>query len=344
MRRCLQLAQNGLGLTYPNPLVGSVIVHKDTIIGEGWHQKAGTAHAEVNALASVWDESLLPGATLYVNLEPCSHFGKTPPCADLIISKRIGTVVVGCTDPNPLVAGKGIDRLREAGIEVITDVLKSECLEINRRFITNQVHQRPFITLKWAETADGFIAPSMKDSAGPFYISSPLSRQLVHKWRAQEDGILVGAGTVGADDPTLDVRDWTGPSPVKILLDRSGKVKPQSRLFEKGKTIVFSSARRIGEIENVIFESTGFEGRYLPGILRDLYGHGICSIMVEGGQKILQAFIDQKLWDEVRVFRCPRTIGEGIRGPGFTAIPVSREEVSGDLLYFYRNYDRHDNI
>ena len=344
MRRCLQLANNGLGTTYPNPLVGSVVVHKDTIIGEGWHQRAGTLHAEVHAIAAVKDPQLLGDSTLYVNLEPCSHFGKTPPCADLIIDKKIPRVVVGCSDPNPLVAGKGIRRLREAGIEVVADVLARESREINRRFFVNQLHKRPYVILKWAESADGFIAPVSKNSNRPVYLSSAASRQLVHKWRTEEDGILVGAGTVLADDPLLDARDWNGQAPVKIVLDRSGKIHGEARLFSNGKSIVFSKTQGGGLPENAIFENARFEGRYLEEVLERLNAHGISSVLVEGGRAVLQAFIGQRLWDEARVFRCPTALENGILAPDFNASCLSRETVSGDGLYFYRNYDRHDNL
>ena len=337
MRRCLQLAQNGLGTTYPNPLVGSVIVCKDKIIGEGWHRKAGSPHAEVNAIASVRDPELLSQSTIYVSLEPCGHFGRTPPCANLIIEKKIPRVVVGCKDPNPEVAGNGIKRLRDAGIEVIIDILEAECREINRRFFTNQLAKRPFVILKWAESADGFLSPNKKQEQSPHYISGVLSRRLVHKWRTEEDGILVGAQTIKDDDPRLDARNWNGGDPVKIVLDRSGRVDRNSRIFAEGKNIVFSKELREHHRENIIFETDSFKGRYLKRILERLYILGICSIIVEGGKTTLEAFIDEDLWDEARVFKGNAQLGAGTERPKFHGIAPQVSIVDGDRLSIFRN-------
>src|SRR5699024_7490427 len=236
MKRCLQLAENGLGTTYPNPLVGCVIVWKDHIIGEGWHRKSGEPHAEVNAINSVKDKSKLREATLYVNLEPCSHYGKTPPCSDLIIEKELKRVVVGSTDPNPKVAGRGIAKLRQAGIEVATNCLETESQYLNRRFFTFQQQKRPYIILKWAQTRDGFIAPETQTSGKPFWITNPYSKQLVHKWRSEEEGILVGRKTAIKDNPQLNVRLWTGQNPTRVLIDpdlKSLSSKPRLHLFDE---------------------------------------------------------------------------------------------------------------
>ena len=233
MLRCLQLAKNGLGSTYPNPMVGSVIVYEDRIIGEGWHQQAGQPHAEVNAVNSVNDQSLLDKATIYVSLEPCSHFGKTPPCSDLIIAKGIKKVVIGTVDPFAEVAGRGIKKLIDAGCEVLVGVLEQECQQLNKRFFTFHQKKRPYIILKWAESLDGFIAPEAKSrsSREPVWITNSYSKQLVHKWRAEEQSILVGTKTVEADNPSLTTRDWSGKSPTRIVLDRELKISEESCCF-----------------------------------------------------------------------------------------------------------------
>lgn len=229
MKRCIELAKNGLGTTYPNPLVGSVIVHDGKIIGEGWHKKAGEPHAEVNAVNSVKDKSLLKEATIYVSLEPCSHFGKTPPCCDLIIANKIPNVVVGTVDPFAKVAGNGIKKLIESGKNVTIGILEDECNELNKRFFTFHQKKRPYIILKWAETTDGFIAPISKEEKSPVWITNPYSRQLVHKWRTEEQAILVGTNTVLDDNPKLDARDFSGNNPVRIVLDKSGKISKTIR-------------------------------------------------------------------------------------------------------------------
>ncbi len=337
MNRCLQLAKSGLGNTYPNPLVGSVIVHKDKIIGEGWHRLAGSPHAEVNAIQSVSNREWLADSTLYVNLEPCSHFGRTPPCADLLISLKIPRVVVGCLDPNPEVAGRGIHRMRQAGIDVTVGILEDECREANRRFFTNHIKHRPYVILKWAESSDGFIAPLQNNDRKPYYISGELSRQLVHRWRTQEDAILVGASTVLADDPLLDVREWTGNAPVKIVLDRSGRINSGHRVANSGKTIVFSAAEDGIQSENIIFETVDFGPGYPDRVLKRLYELGVCSVIVEGGRITLQSFIDCDTWDEARIFRCDTALGNGIDAPGFTATPAKVLNVGPDRLFIYRN-------
>src|SRR5690554_546144 len=234
MSRCIQLAKNGLGATYPNPLVGSVIVHKDRIIGEGWHQMAGQPHAEVNALKSVADQELLKEATIYVNLEPCSHYGKTPPCSDLIIIKGIKRVVIGSSDPNPEVAGRGIKKLRDADCEVILGVRKEECDDLNKRFFTFHNKKRPYIFLKWAQTPDGFIAPEKKTrtTTNPVWITNEYSRQLVHKMRSEEMAILVGTNTVMEDNPSLTVREWAGKNPIRVVIDRTLKLPPNAAVFD----------------------------------------------------------------------------------------------------------------
>ena len=239
MTRCLALAEKGLGNTYPNPIVGSIIVHENKIIGEGWHQKAGDPHAEVNAINQVRDKTLLSESTLYVNLEPCSHFGKTPPCADLIIQFGIKRVVIGSRDPNPQVAGKGILKLKEAGVEVIEAILKKEAEFLNRRFYTFHQKKRPYIIMKWAQTEDGFISPLTNKTNRPFWISNNLSRQKVHQWRSQEASILVGVQTVVTDNPILNTREWPGNNPLRIILDPSDRIPEDATVLkDKLKTII----------------------------------------------------------------------------------------------------------
>ena len=241
INRCIQLAKNGLGTTYPNPMVGSVIVYNDEIIGEGWHQKAGESHAEVNAINSVKDKSLLSKSTIYVSLEPCSHFGKTPPCCDLIIKNNIPNVVIGTVDPFAKVAGNGIKKLLEAGKNVTIGILEDECNDLNKRFFTFHTKKRPYIILKWAESADGFIAPSSKDKKEPVWITNEISRQLVHKWRSEEQAILVGTQTVLDDNPSLTTRDWFGKNPIRIVLDQNNKISKENHIFDsQAKTLSIS--------------------------------------------------------------------------------------------------------
>src|SRR5690606_25029239 len=260
MLRCIQLAKNGLGTTYPNPLVGSVILHKNKIIGEGWHYDTGLAHAEVNAIASVNEAKLLKDATIYVSLEPCSHFGKTPPCADLIIEKGIKKVVIGSTDPNPKVAGRGIKKLMEAGCEVIVGILENECNELNKRFFKFHSKKRPYILLKWDATADGLNRRKneKRNETKPVWITNEFSRQLVHKMRAEEMAILVGTSTVLQDNPSLTVRDWNGENPLRIVIDKNLKI-PQdfSVLDGKVETIVFNEKKAFQK-GNLTFVKIGF--------------------------------------------------------------------------------------
>ena len=334
MKRCLQLAENGLGTTYPNPLVGSVIVHKDTIIGEGWHRKSGEPHAEVNAVRSVKDQSLLKDATLYVNLEPCSHFGKTPPCSDLIVSLGIPQVVIGTVDPHAKVAGQGIERLRNAGVNVTVGILEQECLAINKRFFTFHNQKRPYIILKWAESADGFIAPLQKETQQPVWISGELSRQLVHKWRSEEQSILVGTQTVIDDNPKLNVRDWArNNQPIRLVIDKSGRIPAQSHIFDNQQpTVVFSEKAVSSGKENIIFERLDFDKDIVPQLAKVLYSRGIQSIIVEGGRQTLQSFIDVGIWDEARIFVGDASLQKGISAPTLHRENATRYSVGHDEL------------
>ena len=272
IRRCIELARNGLGTTYPNPLVGSVIVYDGKIIGEGWHKKSGESHAEVNAVKAVKDKSLLKKATIYVSLEPCSHFGKTPPCCDLIIKNNIPNVVIGTVDPNVKVAGNGIKKLIEAGIHVTVGVLEEECNALNKRFFTFHKKKRPFIVLKWAESQDGFIAPTEKLEKKPVWITNQYSRQLVHKWRTEEQAILVGTQTAIDDNPKLNARDWSGKNPIRLVIDQNNRIEKNNHIFDnQAVTIVFSKSIDTIKKENTIFEILDFEKNIAEQIVQILY-------------------------------------------------------------------------
>lgn len=331
MQRCLELAALGRGTVSPNPLVGCVIVHNDRIIGEGWHKKFGEAHAEVNAVAAVENQELLKESTVYVNLEPCSHFGKTPPCVDLLIRHQVKKVVIANLDTHPNVSGEGIKNLREAGIEVITGILDKQGRELNKRFFTDVEKKRPYIILKWAQTADGFIAQANYDSK---WISNEFSRQLVHKWRSEEDAILLGTKTVFHDNPQLNVREWTGRNPVRIVIDRFLKLSEKLNVFDRSqKTIVYNVLKH-EEHDNLILARID-ETDFLPQLLQDLHKRGIQSVIVEGGAQTLQFFISSGLWDEARIFQATRIFGKGIKAPELKGKLSSTETVSTDTLFTY---------
>ena len=338
--RCIELAKNGFGTTYPNPMVGSVIVYNGEIIGEGWHQKAGEPHAEVNAIRSVNDPSLLDKATIYVSLEPCSHFGKTPPCCDLIIQNKIPNVVIGTVDSNIKVAGNGIKRLQEAGANVIVGVLEKECYELNQRFFTFHEKKRPYIILKWAETQDGFIAPLQKEEQKPVWITNLNSRQLVHKWRTEEQAILVGTQTVIDDNPQLNARDWVGNNPIRVVIDQNNRIPKTAHVFDNQiKTIVFSNKKSTPSLKNTIFEVIDFQQNIAQQIVDKLYQHQIQSVIIEGGAQTLQTFIDANLWDEARVFIGNCTFEKGVKAPILNTSPFKKEKIGTDELLIIRNYD-----
>ena len=297
MHRCLQLAVCGHRGAPPNPMVGAVIVHDGRIIGEGYHIRCGEGHAEVNAFASVRkeDEPLLHEATIYVSLEPCAHHGKTPPCADLIVSKGVRRVVVGCVDPFAMVQGRGVEKLRNAGIEVTVGVLEEECQWLNRRFFTYHEKHRPYILLKWAQTADGFIDDHGQATA----ISTPFTRMLVHQLRSEYQAILVGRVTDEREHPRLDTRLWGGPSPRRYVLG--------------------------GDMS-------------IPSLLKDMYAEGIQSLMVEGGRRTLQSFLDAGLWDELRIETSPLTVGDGTLAPELpaTVMPIAHETIDGNKICYYK--------
>jgi diaminohydroxyphosphoribosylaminopyrimidine deaminase/5-amino-6-(5-phosphoribosylamino)uracil reductase len=339
MRRCIELASKAEGMTYPNPLVGSVIVYNGKIVGEGYHLQAGRPHAEVNAINSVVDKSKLKLSTLYVNLEPCSHFGKTPPCTDHIIISNIPRVVVGTVDTSEKVSGEGLEKLRIAGCEVITGVEEDRCRILNRRFFTFHEKRRPHITLKWAQSADGYIdiLRSGNDKAGPNWITGKPERVLVHKWRASEQAILVGAGTVNADDPRLNVREWKGPEPLKIVLSGSGSVKTGSTVLgSNSRVILFSHApdKIIANVEKVKLNK--LEPSSLQ-IAEYLFRAGIQSLFIEGGAEVMNHFISTGLWDEARIFTGNDFFKCGVKGPSISGKLFSRMVFSGSSLETYLN-------
>ncbi|WP_343708083.1 bifunctional diaminohydroxyphosphoribosylaminopyrimidine deaminase/5-amino-6-(5-phosphoribosylamino)uracil reductase RibD [Flavobacterium sp.] len=342
IKRCIELAQNGLGTTYPNPMVGSVIVYEGQIIGEGWHKKAGEPHAEVNAVNSVKDKSLLKKATIYVSLEPCSHFGKTPPCCDLIITNEIPNVVVGTVDPNEKVAGKGILKLIEAGANVTLGVLEDECNELNKRFFTFHQKKRPYVILKWAESQDGFLAPEKVSNQDrkPVWITNQYSRQLVHKWRTEEQAILVGTQTVIDDNPKLNARDWDGNNPTRVVIDRNNRIDQDSFIFDDSvKTIIFSSEKEKPSKENTQFEAIDFSINIVPQILDVLYQNQIQSVIIEGGRQTLQSFIDENLWDEARIFIGKTSFEKGTRAPNISRKNSIKTNILSDELIQIKNHD-----
>lgn len=312
--RCLQLARNGLCNTAPNPMVGAVIVHNDQVIGEGYHVRCGEAHAEVNAILSVKDETLLKESTIYVSLEPCSHHGKTPPCSDLIINKGIPKVVIGCIDPFSLVAGKGVEKLRNAGIDVTVGVLEEECRQLIHRFTTFYVQKRPYILLKWAESADGFI--DIKRSNGkPVTLSTPLTSMLVHKKRAEYDAILIGRRTALLDNPSLTTRHWKGKNPIRLIIDRDLKLPHDLHILDDTETTIVFTQEQHPLRQRTEFVTLDFSQNILPQIMKTLYEKKIQSLIVEGGSTLLQSFIDSGLWDEAHIEISPILLKDGIKAP-----------------------------
>jgi len=335
MRRALELAMLGQTTVPPNPMVGCVIVHQNKIIGEGWHQQYGGPHAEVNAIAAVADVNLLPQSRLYVTLEPCSHYGKTPPCADLLIKSGIRDVVICNTDPNPLVKGSGIRKLLDAGCQVHTGLLEAEGLELNKHFFTYHSLQRPYITLKWAETHDGFIG---KKTGEPLWISNALSRKLVHKWRATQQAIMVGARTALLDNPQLNTRNWTGPDPVRIIIDKNLSLPRNLQVFDgRQPTLIYNLLKNESE-PNLEFIKLDAEGDLLPALLNDLYQRQLQSLLIEGGTNLLNQFITANLWNQALVFKSNQVLKEGIPAPSLSAnFLKSISHVGNDHLFVYNN-------
>jgi len=337
MYRCFQLAKNGKGVTSPNPLVGCVIVHNDKIIGEGFHKEYGFAHAEVNAINSVKDKSLLKESTLYVNLEPCAHFGKTPPCANLIVKHQLKKVVISNVDPFKEVSGKGIQLLKNAGIEVEVGVLEKEGFELNKRFFTFHIKKRPYIFLKWAQSANGYLDFNfIKQEKISIPISSNLSRQLVHKWRSEESAILVGKNTVINDNPSLTVRLVKGKNPIRIIIDPQLNSPENALIFnDQSSTIIYNQIKSgsTNDIEWVKFEPNNF----LNEILENLYQKNIQSVLVEGGAFTLSEFYKHNLWDEARVFTSNIQISGKTKAPFFNEEASKVEIIDNDLLKTYYN-------
>ncbi|WP_448699108.1 bifunctional diaminohydroxyphosphoribosylaminopyrimidine deaminase/5-amino-6-(5-phosphoribosylamino)uracil reductase RibD [Mucilaginibacter sp. AW1-3] len=341
MHRALELAKLGIGFVSPNPMVGAVIVCDDRIIGEGYHQQYGQAHAEVNAVNNVLDSfsdaaGLLKRSTIYVTLEPCAHYGKTPPCADLIIKHQISKVVVGSRDPFDQVNGKGIEKLRETGIDVTVGVLEAECIELNKRFFTRVQKQRPYIILKWAQTSDGFFAP---EDSSQFWITGEASRKLVHQWRGEEDAMLVGKNTALIDNPRLNVRYGYGKSPKRVVIDRNLELPAELNLFDQSvDTFVFNAVKTDvdGKIKYIALEDfNNFVPQY---VLFQLYLQDVQSVIIEGGAQTLKAFIEAGLWDEARVFTGKATLKNGIKAPVIAGDIISADVIGKDELRIIKPY------
>ena len=338
MRRCLELARLGGGYTAPNPMVGSVLVHENEIIGEGYHRKYGQPHAEVNCINSVKQENrhLIEKSVIYVSLEPCAHFGKTPPCADLIIKHKIPTAVVGCRDPFELVDGRGIEKLLAAGVQVITPVLENECKELNKRFFTFHTKKRPYIILKWAQSKNQKIGNA---DFSRVLISNSGSNRLVHKWRSEEAGVLIGTNTALHDNPSLNTRNWTGPDPVRLVLDMNLRLPSDLQIYnKKQKTIIFNAFQDEDQ-ENVLYYKLEKDLPVAYSISDACYKLQIQSVLIEGGTELLQSFIDEKLWDEARVIENTQLIIEnGSQAPVLSnQVLTASEEVLTDTISCYKN-------
>ena len=335
MRRAIQLAENGRFKVAPNPMVGAVIVHSDRIIGEGFHREFGSAHAEVNAVNSVQNQSVLSEATMYVSLEPCSHFGKTPPCSDLIVEKKFKRVVICNLDPSDKVAGKGIAKLKQNGIEVVSGVLESEGFELNKRFITFHAKRRPYITLKWAETTDGYIGRAQDDpERNDSWITSTLSKQMVHQWRAEEMGILVGKNTALIDNPELNVREVDGRDPIKFMIDSELSLPSDLKVFQAGKSVILNKkkAEQTSLVDYVLYKDDPFES-----LFQYCRENEIHSILVEGGKILLDSMIEQNLWDEARIFKGQKEFKRGVTAPQIEGAIIKKEKIRGDQLTYLKN-------
>jgi len=351
MHRCLSLAKPGAGYVAPNPLVGAVLVHHGNIIGEGYHKKFGEAHAEVNCIHSVKpeDKNLISQSVLYVSLEPCSHFGKTPPCTDLIIKNKIPKVVIACRDPFHDVNGKGIEQLTAAGVEVETGVLEKESKDLNKRFFTCNKYQRPYIILKWAQSSDKKMAPLNPPPVGGgtfensknsrLFISNENTNRLVHKWRSEEAAILVGTNTALQDDPELTTRLWPGPSPTRLILDLNLRLPNHLKVFNKKQRTIIFNYRKNEIIENLQYFRLNQEETIVKQIINALYKLKIQSVLVEGGSRLLQSFIDEGIWDEARIINNEQLIiNNGLAAPSFPQLKKEKEmTILNDKIYFYRN-------
>lgn len=337
MQRCLDLALLGIGDVAPNPMVGCVIVHQGRIIGEGYHQKYGQAHAEVNAVRSVQNTDLLSQSTLYVSLEPCAHWGKTPPCSDLIIESHIPHVVIGTTDPFAKVAGKGIERMQKAGIKVEVGVLEKECRDLNRRFFTFHEKQRPYVLLKWAQTLDAFIDTDRTETQHPAWITNSLCKRLVHKQRSEESAVLIGTNTAQYDNPSLTVREWIGNQPIRMVLDRKGRLSKDLLIFDqKAPTWVFTELIQ-DDTESLKFIKIDFNQEIIFQILTELFRKNILSVVVEGGSILLNSFIQNNLWDEAHIYTGNQFFGKGVKAPGIKGEFLAVEQFDDCNLHVLRN-------
>ncbi len=340
MQRCVDLARGGLDMVAPNPMVGAMVVHNKRIIGEGYHRVYGGVHAEVHAIGSVKDKWKLRESTLYVNLEPCCHQGKTPPCTDLILENKIPRVVVGAVDPFDEVAGKGIARLRSRGCEVKVGVLKDACRELNKRFFTFHEKKRPYIILKWAQTTDGFIDTERIPGAinRPTWITSEKLRMLVHKWRTQEPVIMVGTQTALKDNPQLNVRDWHGKNPLRIVLDQELALPANLKLLDDSQQTIIINEKTEKTSENTHYWKIPFDALLLDQLMGRLYREGYQSMIVEGGRHLLQSFIDKQLWDEARVFTGSYFFGRGTKAPCITRPgQMTEAHIGKECFYYFRN-------
>ena len=335
MQRCIELAQNGAGNVSPNPMVGAVVVYDDEIIGEGYHQLYGEAHAEVNTIKAVEDKSLLSKATIYVSLEPCAHFGKTPPCSDLIIDSRIPNVVIGCTDPFAQVAGKGIEKLKNAGVNVIVGILEKECLELNKRFFTFHEKKRPYIILKWAQSQDGFIDKKRSNTGATInWITEPNTKQLTHKWRSEEDAILIGKNTAINDNPELTTRVVDGKNPIRIVVDRKLKLPKDLKVFNSAaKTIILNELKNQGN-NSILHKKVNFE-TFFEDLWSICAENDIISLIIEGGAFTINQFIENDLWDEARVLTGKPFFAEGIKAPVLILQPTEQFTFGKDKITYY---------
>ena len=335
MRRAIQLAKSGNGSVSPNPMVGAVIVANGRIIGEGFHRRFGEAHAEVNAINSLKesDVALLEKATLYVTLEPCSHYGKTPPCSELIIHKKIPRIVTGSADPFKEVSGRGIRMLREARCDVVCGIMEKECMELNEKFMTAHILHRPYILLKWAESSDRMIDRTRKQGETPARFSTAATTSLVHKLRSEYDAIMTGTNTVILDNPSLTVRQWNGRNPLRVTIDNNGRIPSTSKILTDGNpTLIFTR-----NMANPNYIKVPEKAETLEFICSRLYANGITSLMVEGGTTLLQAFIDRNLWDETRIERNSRPLGSGMPAPSIPQGIITEERTDGNLIIHIKN-------
>ncbi len=339
MQRCIELALNGTGHVSPNPLVGCVIVYKNKIIGEGYHRQYGMPHAEVNAINQVKEKKLLKESILYVNLEPCCHHGKTPPCTDLILKYKIPTLVIGCIDSFTKVNGKGVEILRNAGCHVKVGIWENDCIEMNKRFFTFQSKKRPYIILKWAQTMDGFmdIHRTNKNLFETYWISNNEVKILCHKWRSEEDAIMVGTNTALHDNPMLTVRDWTGRNPIRIVIDRTCRIPKDYHIFDGSTQTYIITEKKIKAKKNVEYIQINFSKNIIPQILEKLYQLNILSLIVEGGKQLLESFIHLNMWDEATIQIGNQFFTKGLKAPILSIKPAMQQKINDNTLIHFRN-------